>query len=336
MSRTFLRRLIGASWVEAAIRPFARAGVRHGTALMYHRVTEPSVRSGEAAFGAWSPNSVLSVSADRFERQVRWLKRESDCLSVPEMIEGISRGKLPRRAVVLTFDDGYRDNLTLALPILRAHRVPMTLYVTTGFIDGTSDAWWFELERRMRAHATGSIQESHSIFQRWVARFKACDALELKSALRELRGSYPEDPGPGTGLFLSWEELREMARDPLVTIGAHGVSHLALSRLSDRELQDEILISRARLEEELGEKIRHFAYPFGDETQAGDREFERVESLGFESAFTTRIGHPKAGGGSFPFAIPRLLVDDRDDERSLRRKLDGTEALLHRMKSVLR
>jgi hypothetical protein len=111
------------------------------TILMYHQISPE--RTPPTGF---DPNIGLCVPVELFEQQVQYLSRHYRCLSLPQALDGLRAGTLRQPSVVLTIDDGYRDSLLLALPVLERYRVPATIYVTTGYVQGTASLWWLEYE----------------------------------------------------------------------------------------------------------------------------------------------------------------------------------------------
>ncbi|MFU8831344.1 MAG: polysaccharide deacetylase family protein, partial [Wenzhouxiangella sp.] len=189
VARSRLARTVGSVW----------AGL--GCCLMYHRVSadEPAQTTSEARF---DPNRELRVGVDTFDAQMRFLSRNYHCLALPEAIELLRAGRLPHKSVVVTFDDGYLDNLTLALPILRAHKVPATVYVATGMIENTASLWWQELEhiiatnkelrvrqgdrvRHFRLDSAGARQRAYSELNHSLKSMNSTQQDEFMDVLRQ-------------------------------------------------------------------------------------------------------------------------------------------------------
>jgi peptidoglycan/xylan/chitin deacetylase (PgdA/CDA1 family) len=125
-------------------------------------------------------------------------------------------------------------------------------------------------------------------------------------------------------LMLSWDEIRQLAADPLVTIGAHTRRHYALAKLTLAQAQAEIEESRRRIERETGLACRHFSYPYGDEASAGKREFELVRELGLKTAVTTRKGLIHAQHARELTALPRVSLNgDYQNPRYIKVLLSG-------------
>lgn len=311
-----------------------------GTCLTYHRVL-PGERLRELERSGFAPNIELAVSEEAFDEQIAHLVRHHHPQSVPEAMDRLARGGLPKRSVLITFDDGYRDNLVHALPILRRHGVPAAFYLATGMIDGDEVPWWYELgeivsaSRGIRLEWNGITLDlpMRAPSSRWAAfrklgillkRQNAPDHRELMSRLRTLTACAPASPSACE--FLSWEEVRELSRDPLVTIGSHTRHHLVLSRLQPAELREELAEGRARLEREIGRPVEHLAYPYGGGDEAAEREFRMAEELGFRSAFTTRPGHLHSFHRGRMWSLPRVFVSYHDTLENFQWKLSGFSA----------
>jgi peptidoglycan/xylan/chitin deacetylase (PgdA/CDA1 family) len=157
----------------------------------------------------------------------------------------------------------------------------------------------------------GTVQEKRDVFAAlyaWLRRMRAEE--QLRTAVRELCARYRVDIAKFcTDLCMSWEEIAVLAADPLVTIGAHTVNHFILQKVPERTVRAEIDMSRSVIEAQLGVRPQHLAYPVGDPTAAGAREFRIAEELGFKTAVTTRPGVLFAGHGEHLTALPRISLN---------------------------
>lgn len=337
-----LRRLL----VDSALAsPLRRIWSGHGTCLMYHRLcTDVFVPEG-----SFWPNRQLMVRESEFDRQIAYLARNYNCLSLPDAVRLLRKGRLPRRSVIVTFDDGYLDNLTLALPILKNYGVPATIYITTGMVENTISAWWYELEQIIRSHDWLQFEwNGRQVKQRINNLGRKCECYARLNRIMKLMT--PNDQGRflmrlqcdagrpldnGSGAILDRSQVRQLAKEPLVTIGAHTHRHAVLSSLTLRQLRIELQGSRRLLEEWTGKPVTHLAYPFGGREQAGRREFEMAKELGFESATTTRAGHLHPRHMANPFALPRLAIGYDDTMTRFRWKLSGLDCMIRRPLSRL-
>jgi peptidoglycan/xylan/chitin deacetylase (PgdA/CDA1 family) len=267
--------------------------------LMYH-----SISTGRP--DPWH----LCVAAELFAEQLRVLRERFRVVSLPEVRGALAAGEQLSRAVAITFDDGYRDNLLVAKPILEEHGLPATVFVTTSYVDSDRDFWWDELE----AFCASAGVASRDLWQ----ELQAMPHEERAERLDGLWASI-HTQRPASSLPLSADELQCLADGGLVAVGAHTVTHPHLSSLPGPAQRHEIEASKAYLSEVVGRPVQDFSYPHGDfarETRA------LVRSAGFETACTTHAA-PVTGKTS-RFELPRIQVANWDAaalERELERRL---------------
>ncbi|HEU4754422.1 MAG TPA: polysaccharide deacetylase family protein, partial [Armatimonadota bacterium] len=233
---------------------------------------------------------------------------------------------VPGGQVVITFDDGYRDNRQYAAELLRHYRLPAAFFLTAGWIGTQHRFWWDEVEARIRHSApstAGALPPGALARSVWDACSKL-RALPAPARRRQMARLGPEPPAAASAdLPMSWDEARELARMGF-SVGAHTVTHPALSGLEEAEARREIQGSRELLEEALGLPVRHFCYPYdeairwGRKVPAGCRRL--VEEAGYETAVTVVKNGVTSRANRL--AIPRLAVQDWDVDQ-LRRALAG-------------
>jgi len=298
------------------LRPFV-GGV--GAILTLHHVRPPRP-------DRFQPNRLLEVTPAFLRRVVRILRRSRlDLVSLDEMHRRMSEGDFSRRFVCLTFDDGYRDTLQWAYPILKEAGVPFAIYVPTSFPDRLGELWWLVLEAviarndriglpidgRDRKFDCRTIAEKRTLYDElyWWLRRRPTES-ELRGVIRNLAAFYQVDVAAFCDeLCMTWAELAELAADPLVTIGAHTVNHPMLAKLPKETMRSEIDLSRSIIEAALSVNPRHLSYPFGDRTSAGAREFEVAAELGFKTAVTTRPGVLFPEHRQCMAALPRISLN---------------------------
>ena len=213
-----------------------------GLILLYHRIAESSR-------DRWR----LCVSPENFRYQVDVLARRFRPLALRALSEGVRGGSIPDRAVAVTFDDGYRDNWTDAMPALRSRGVPATFFISGDGAAFGETFWWEALDRSM-----DSLELDERAARDLHARLMRTNGEERDRMLRGLPP--PSGPLPGR---MSEGELAALAEEPLAEIGAHGWTHRALGNLSREEQETEIVANVRELARVTGGKVRSFAYPFG-------------------------------------------------------------------------
>ncbi|UZG45807.1 polysaccharide deacetylase family protein [Caldimonas thermodepolymerans] len=253
----------------------AAGGAGHWTILMYHRViADPAADPFRLG---------MCVRRDRFEAQIAWLRRHFNVIGLREAVDRLERGEpLPERALSVTFDDGYRDNLDVALPILEAHGVPFTLFVPTGGLDTDEQLWWDRVIAALAGTGretldTGALdlpgQPVRLSLSSWRRAITAEEVLQrlwtlpidetLAAVERIERVLGPAVRPVVRAQRLSSAQIREMHRRG-VEIGAHSVRHPNLQLVSCvHELQREMTVSRQQLEALCQAPIDGFAYPGG-------------------------------------------------------------------------
>jgi peptidoglycan/xylan/chitin deacetylase (PgdA/CDA1 family) len=280
---------------------------------------------------AFSPNAILQLRPDFLDYVLGRLRETGiDIVTLDEAVERLAAPTRPRPFVVLTFDDAYRDNLIHALPILRRHNAPFTLYVPTAFPDGAGQLWWQAIEDIIASQDTVSFRQGsellsldtsttsqkHEAFNRLYWHMRKMPEPERLSLLVEFTAQYGfELEKQCRELIMNWDELRLFAEEPLCTIGAHTVHHYELAKLPESQARDEIAQSVETIEARLGTRPRHFSYPLGGPLSCGPREFAMARDLGFTTAVTTRPG------GLYPehikslHALPRVSLNGNFQQR---------------------
>jgi peptidoglycan/xylan/chitin deacetylase (PgdA/CDA1 family) len=229
-----------------------------------------------------------------------------------------------RRFVCFTFDDGYRDNLTHAYPILKKHEVPFAIYVPTSFPDRRGDLWWLTLEALVANNKRlslmiggrdwrfecGTLEEKREAYDTLYWHLRALDSEdELRAILRDVARRHRVSTSWCNDLCMTWAELTQLAADPLVTIGAHTVNHVMLKKHSDEMVRREMRLSASVIHAALGKWPEHFSYPVGDPTSAGAREFAIAREVGFKTAVTTRPGVLFSEHRDHLTALPRISLN---------------------------
>ena len=313
-----------------------------GSILMLHRV-------GSTARNGFSPNAHLSVTPKFLDQVADALSRSIfEFVSMDEAAQRIrekGRGGDGRPFVAVTLDDGYRDNLENAVPVFRKYNIPYTIFIAPGLVEGAACLWWEDLEAVVKARDTlyfdwkGLRQElplSNSREKREAFDYlmnyltnevSEDDQRRIVAGLCEMSGI--DVQAHRAQSIMTWQELRELAADPLCTLGAHTIGHYALARLNKQDAMTELEESRALVELETGTRPRHFAYPYGYPAAAGEREFAMAERCGYETAVTTRHGVVYPEHADYLTALPRISLNGNFQKlHYVRALLSGTTTRL--------
>jgi len=289
-----------------------------GAILMFHHVRTPRP-------SAFRPNAHLDITPQFLAAVIRRLRAvDIDIVDLDEAVERLARPSYARRFVVLTFDDGYRNNFTEAYPVLKAADAPFTIYVATGLVDRTAVPWWdvvgalverqdaidLEIGGRRFARPARTIAQKRRAMGDLIPALLSVDEDEQRRIVCQAASRHAVDvDGMLREAMMDWEEIGQLTREPLATIGAHTVGHYALARLDGARAQIEMGASRERIAAMTGMRPRHFAYPYGSMPTAGDREFAYAAELGFATAVTTRRGVLRVEDGARLTALPRISVN---------------------------
>ena len=284
---------------------------RHETLILcYHRIAE----------GVEDP-FYLCLSPGNFSAHLEEISKTRE----PSTLADISvPSRRPR--VVVTFDDGYRDNLTNALPIAESKGVPITVFVASGILGNHNGFWWDRLGTLLRSRpphvreielpggdrnvrlpvGSSGIRADLDSVRRHLLPLQVTEIERALDAVSE-QWQVSSAPPPDAGTLTS-EELLRLAASGTVMIGAHTVDHVQLRNRPAREQQDTIADSKRELEQSIGRTVLHFAYPFGGRDDFDDHSVDAVRSATFETACTTIPGTARSWND--PYRLPRRVVMD--------------------------
>lgn len=294
-----------------------------GVILMLHRV-------GNWEEGKLIQNENMKVSPKRLEDFILRHRKTYDFIRLEDVPE---RLKCPQKKkfMVFTMDDGYKDNLTEALPVFQKYNVPFTIFITTDFPDGQASLWWYVLENLLLTHdrieladksvyPADTMENKTNSFTLLRTRILQLNQTNFREEFETLFAGYSIDwQALCRDLCLSWNDIQQLKNEHLVTLGAHTQHHLNLKQLpSAADVRTEVLNGCRIMEEKGGLHPIVFAYPFGSPQEAGEREFEVLSGLSekFKLAVTA-CGGPVSGQRS-SYAIERLMLTESFDEDSLR------------------
>ncbi|NOZ80432.1 MAG: polysaccharide deacetylase family protein [DPANN group archaeon] len=312
------------------------------TILMYHRIAEEGKDDGFC-------DEVVSATKGQFDQQMRFLSEQCRVISLKEALKEMRRGQQTSRSigerlhhprVAITFDDGYHDNYRVAFPILRRHRIPATIFLTTGFIGAKEIPWWDRLAYIMkhtdretidratsvslmveenREKKKGGPKDPKHLIPVMLRRLKQMGPEEREKMLRTLEREC-KTTFPKTRLFMDWNEIREM-QEHHIDFGAHTVTHPMLTHIPSEEARKEIVLSRQEIEKETGTRTALFAYPNGTARDMDQAIATVLKREGFLGAVSTCYGTNTRR--SDPWRLRRVGISRDDDMDIFRAKLAG-------------
>lgn len=287
--------------------------------LAYHRI-HPDAESE-----LWD-RGVIDATPDDFEWQMATLARYFTPILASELAQYLRTGTpLPHNPALVTFDDGYRACATYALPILRAHGVRATFFISTSHVAERRVFWWDRISHLVRTSRMTTLRlrypDALSVelggdrepAVRQVSRVvkKAYD-LDVERFLSELAiaAEVSWDPaferGLADELLMTWDDVRSLASAGM-EIGSHTRTHRVLQNIRPEELESELFGSKEDLERELGERVRSISYPVGGPISSSSEIVDAVERAGYEIGFSTGISrHPPR---FHRFDIGRTMLD---------------------------
>jgi peptidoglycan/xylan/chitin deacetylase (PgdA/CDA1 family) len=295
-------------------RTFKRGAV----ILMYHRVVELA-----------DDPLQLTVTPAQFVQQMDYIQRSGMPLRLGEVAAALQQRTLPQRAVAVTFDDGYIDNFTEALPVLQTYHVPATIFTVSSKVDTPHEMWWDDLERILLctpdlpvqltmeireqncAWPTDTFQNRHTAYRALHQVLKPLSIAERQTALEALRRwAGVGQAGRPAYRIMNTNELRQAIGSGVIDIGGHTVNHPRLAALPPEAQRVEIIEGRKQLTQILGLAPTTFAYPYGTPQDFTPETARLVREAGFSAAVTTVHGSVEAGDDVFQ--LRRMAVHNWD------------------------
>ncbi len=271
-------------------------------------------------------NLANEITIDYLERLIHYFKTKNyRFISLDQLYNELLLSKKPKRKFIcFTFDDGYRDNISLAYPVFKKHNIPFAIYITNCFPNKTALLWWYFIEDiiienntveitindKTESFSSQTIEQKEATFYTLRNLFLKANKDQLLNYIQQLEKRYDKTIQAYVEReSLSWEEISTLSSDNLVTIGCHTVNHLPLNQLSKEELIKEVKNSKEEIEKQINKKVNHFAYPFGTASEIGMREVNIINELSlFKTATTTRTGNIVNKHKNHLSTLPRIQV----------------------------
>lgn len=314
--------------------------------LMYHGFTDKSRHEGIENYHG------KHLYIRRFEEQVIYLKKNYNIIPLSQLLAFYHGGKpLPPRCVVITIDDGYRSNYSLAFPVLKKYEAPASIFVSTDFIDQKSCLWVDRLEYAISQTPRTSLglmlngKNLYCTLGEPRTRIKADQ--HVKSILKSLPAQQQEkvllrieefvqkslavDSAGDMYAPLSWEQIRQMQASGLITIGSHTCSHAILTNCSQEKIENELSQSKERIEEMTQLSCDYFSYPNGQRGDFNSATKAALINAGYRCGLTTVIGMNDSR--SDYYELKRLNIDNGGDLEGFKRTLSGIGRFLRAVKN---
>jgi peptidoglycan/xylan/chitin deacetylase (PgdA/CDA1 family) len=328
MNRHELANALDAMAIPQLAMLLRRAASPWLTVLTYHRVAAPSAGGG-AEWTHGLDDGVVDVTADQLDRQLRFVKRWFHPIGVGELFSFVHAGKaLPPNPVLITFDDGYRDNHDIALPILARYGVPATFFVATDYVKRRRLFWWDRLALVIKRSPRNRLEVDYPE----PLRLPLDDLSAKRGAIVRLERIVKDHVGLDLERFidgvehaaavsLGFEEERRLADENVMTwthvaalrragmdVQSHTRTHRVLQTLDAEQLANELHGSRVELEAVLGERVRALSYPVGKSVRAAPHLRRAVRDAGYQLGFSNGTGVNRMCAFD-PFDARRVSLD---------------------------
>lgn len=297
-------------------RFFCTRHASFGAILMLHRVDVPNPD------GIWY-NQHLKMSPQTINEMVKYAReRKCEFVSINALTDAIKKKKRVRRWIVLTLDDGYRDNYKNGSPLFQKLNVPYVIYVCTKMVKKEMCYWWEILEQLLLKNEKVVLSDGREFDcstkdlknQSFLAIREIILGLSqnnIKDQLRKLFVNYDIDFQYGNEtLGLTWQQICELKKDSHATIGNHTYSHNAFSGCTDKAIIEDIELATKEMKENTKIEMIHFAFPYGEDTAVSQHDIELVKGLGFKTSATTKDGY--VCYGTDPLELPRIFVTEKN------------------------
>jgi len=308
----------------------------------YHRI-------GERSESLFDP-TVFSCSESEFEEHLIYLQEHFTIISTNELVElSQNDASINKRYAVITFDDGYRDNYTIAYPLLKKYGMPATFFVATDYLSNGRLAWWDQVAWLVRHCKTNAIRFSDDgetvclpkgpvdyRVRMALKEFKKDDSTSIDDKLNYLQAFIDlrlPDALANTNLFMSWSELYEMTKNGMY-VGSHTVSHNILSQLNDEEQFEELFNSKGIIETKLQCNVEAIAYPVGGIDCFDDVSRVYAKQIGYKIGFSFEKGIISNFVYGCTYQLPRLSVEGGNLDDQIKQTLDLGVAILRNTRGL--
>lgn len=286
-------------------------------------------------------NEFLDISTNKLKTLILHLKKlNAEFVTINDLEQQQDNKKIK---VHFTLDDGYKDQLHHILPIFEQHKIPFTLFLTTGIPDREAKIWWYQLayvfQNGLRLQIPSfniDINAKNLNYERQLQSFEFLKKyfLENYSAFKSLIDEALDNAGAHNEYFLdseglNWKDIREMNKSNLCSIGSHSHHHYCLSKLNSQDIANEINYSLKRIKEETGVNPKHFAFPFGGKNDVAD--LSKINDVQIDYAFTAETGIIRDFKQQDRYSIPRYFINDKTTPFDINMVVNGMRHRANRL-----
>lgn len=304
------------------------------TVLNYHRINN----SSHMRFDTFKPN--VSATPEAFARHMKYVGDNFNVITCQDLALYLrGEGTLPARAAMITFDDGYYDNYSNAFPILLNNKLPAVIFLSTEYMGRDTPFYWdyiaycFKHTDRVQADlpllglCSWTDESSRDkVMMQWIEAIKKIPESEKREAFLQVKNTLEVIPPADafSGLYLSWDQIREMSRSGLIEFGSHTLTHPILTRISPAEARHEVEESKKKIESEINKPVISLAYPNGGAADFSQDVINAVREAGIEMAFTLLPGPSSYKDvKTLPFEIRRIYISRKDTFARFILKING-------------
>ena len=307
------------------------------TVLAYHRIGYVD----EARRNSYATN--ISASPDMFDRQLRYVARHFNVIDLATLHRWVvDEAPLPPRPLLITFDDGYRDNYEYAYPLLRRYGLPATIFLITAQLESTSLPWWdecafyFARTRQEQIHLPSGRQyhlrtgrERAVALDRLIGSLKALPERARRQQIQAVRKALAVEEAPENhDLFMTWDQVRQVVANG-IACQPHTLTHPILAQLNEAEMRHQLEASRRCVESQTHQAVVAFAYPNGRSSDYNATTLDILRKTGYRLAFTMQRGPRRLRAvRQSPLEIPRIFLGYWDTFDLFMVKVNGLLGLL--------
>ena len=307
------------------------------TVLTYHRVNYPY--AADFRYAQYN----VSATPEQFSQQMDYIAAHYNVIGLKTLVDYVrNQEPLPHRALLITFDDGYKDNLTYAFPILQKYHFPAVLFLATGFINQSKIPWWdqcaYYFRQTSKKHATlpligdqsletpEAVNTAHDNFVQAIKQLS--DDARKQGELAQLPTALEVVPiGDDETLFLTWDEVRQLVAGG-IACQAHTVTHPIMSQVTREEADYQLAAARAEIEQQTDKSAIAFAYPNGSRADYTEVTMQLLRDQGYQVAFTMTPGPMQSSEArQAPLELRRNHVRHSDPFSLFTLKLIGVQRL---------